>query len=193
MAISFGGSELIQSGNGLADSADDVTGWLTCTDSLKLTPLSVAPNRIVWNIPPYTGGSTSCYLDVTVGTTSSRFSLSYGGTKTVGISAALTTGNTYTITRLNQTSLAFDKVDFVLLDSQDRLTSSIYPMAISATTASGATVTASYLPVGKFAVRAHKALYGYAVGSASTLVTVTTSWAADPTASAVTSSYAGGK
>lgn len=57
----------------------------------------------------------------------------------------------------------FDKVVFVLLDSNNNPTSSKYNMAITVIDTNTISVSpaASYLPAGTYRVLAHKALRGY--------------------------------
>lgn len=79
-----------------------------------------------------------------------------------------------------------NKAELVWLDSAGNPTSSVYPMTVS-----GNTISASYLPVGTFAVKVHSSTYGYASVSPST---VTVAFSADPSISpSVTTSFVGGK
>ena len=73
----------------------------------------------------------------------------------------------------------------IWLDSAGNPTSSVYPLTVS-----GNTATATYLPAGTFRVNVHSNSLGYA---SVTPATVTVNFPADPTATAVTSSFVGGK
>jgi hypothetical protein len=83
------------------------------------------------------------------------------------------------------TSYTASKVDFVWLDSAGNPTSSKYAMTIS-----GTSVSTTYLPAGTYKVRVHSTTYGFAYLATDT---VTVAFPSDPTASAITSSFVGGK
>lgn len=57
-------------------------------------------------------------------------------------------------------------------------------------TVSGNTISTSYLPAGTFKVSVHSNSYGYAVVEPATVIVA---FPSNPTASAITSSFAGGK
>ena len=89
----------------------------------------------------------------------------------------------------------YDKVDFVLLDLNDQETSSVYPMSLTSPNTTTFTVQPSngYLPAGRFIVKAHNASYGFAVSTSNEQIIVDINWGSEPSASAITASYAGGK
>ena len=102
-------------------------------------------------------------------------------------------GLSYTITEITSDSHDFNKVEFVLLDSNGNPTSSKYNMDISVVDSSSIQVTApnSYLPAGTFKVLVHKERRGYSVVTPDT---VTINFPATPTVGApITTSFVGSK
>ena len=71
------------------------------------------------------------------------------------------------------------------LDSAGNPTTSKYTMTVS-----GSSITAPYLPAGTYKVRVHSSTYGFAYLATDT---VTVAFPSDPTATAITSSFVGGK
>ena len=193
---SYGGHQVAFSGKGMPNSASDINAWLICSKTTPITILSAAPDSLLLDIPPF-DGTTACKVNVTIDDdTFKTVSYTYDEAKTPSITVTQNSGFEYLLAETNLTTVTFDSVDFVVLDANNEPTSSSYSMIITAINDTHSTLSpeGGYLPAGRFAVKAHSVNNGFAIKDSSEyMITVDVLWSADPTASVVTSSYAGGK
>lgn len=175
---SFGGIEVTQSGNGMANNVDDVTVKLTCSEESTLEVISATPKEIKFVVPPFVSGTESCLVKTIINENEKLNALTYDTSKTPQISIAHSSGFEYQITKEVLDTIVYEKVDFVLLDENNQETSSVYSMSL--TSANSVTFTVQpeggYLPAGRFNVKAHSANYGFAQTTSSEQVTVDTDW-----------------
>ena len=110
---------------------------------------------------------------------------------TPAVSITHTSGSVYSLEKTAVTSAEIDSVEFIFLDSNDNPTNSVYTATLSTVTSTTYSVTAdTNLAAGKYLVRAHSNSNGFAV---STPATITVAFPSTPTASAISSSFVGGK
>lgn len=183
------GHRLTVATNGFPSTADKYLAVnLICTNySTPLQVLSVVPDKLTFETIPSTADQ-ACKINVTYETTYRTFGYNYRSAENLASTVVQGSSNTYTIT----SSGDVNEVWFQYLNSENAPTNAIYPATVTKTgsTTYTAVPTGGYLPNGKLRLLIHSTFHGYHTVSPSTF---TKSWSANPTFTAISSSFVGGK
>lgn len=175
--------------NGLPSSIDQYLNvYEVCSTTVTaLKVVSVVPNLVTFETIP-SASAQQCKINVTYEKAYRVFTYSYWTNQTYNTTITQGASDIYTIT----STTAVNAVSFQFLSSENTPTTSIYPATLTQTVGNTYTAvpTGGYLPNGKFRILVHSTAYGYHTVSPTTF---TKSWSSNPTFTAVTSSFVGGK